>query len=143
MGLILLPLSWSSQITACFFSPTLCPPSSLPASLHPFLSMMVSFSNQTAGLLSAWWLYALGGVLLLSLSLPPSISSLLSPLHCPPSSSLCPHHFFFLSFFSLLCHLFPLLPPSVTTALEEMSFHGRFAAISKMAALPNGQLPWF
>lgn len=35
------------------------------------------------------------------------------------------------------------LPLSVTAALEEMSFHGRFAAISKMAALPNGQLPWF
>lgn len=62
-----------------------------------------------------------------------------------------------------LCHSFTLLclfifPPSlsssasshsltsslflsVTTTLEEMSFHGRFAAISKMAALPNGQLP--
>lgn len=52
---------------------------------------------------------------------------------------------------SLPVHLFfplyPSLPPptlssslflSVTTALEEMSFHGRFAAISKMAALPNG-----
>lgn len=44
---------------------------------------------------------------------------------------------------SLLCHLPLPLHPSVTTALEEMSFHGRFAAISKMAALPNGQLPWF
>lgn len=28
--------------------------------------------------------------------------------------------------------------PSVATALGEMSFHGRFATISKMAALPNG-----
>lgn len=66
----------------------------------------------------------------------------LSPSLSPPSllitPSLPPH----LSSPSLPSFS-PSLPLSVTTALEEMSFHGRFAAISKMAALPNGQLPWF
>lgn len=151
MGLILLPLTRVlSQITPCFSPPPThlfpSPASSsspllasetlslpLPAILSSLLpSMMVSLSNQTAGLLSAWWLYGWG--LSLPVSLPHISHSPLSSLF--PSLPPC------LSFHCFCHHSIPL-PPSVTTALEEMSFHGRFAAISKMAALPNGQLPWF
>lgn len=97
MGLILLPLSQPSQITACFFSPSLFSPASSPSpllasqtlslpSFPPFFrSMMVSLSNQTAGQLSAWWLYGRG-----ALSLSPSISLLHFSLPPPLSPSLPP-----------------------------------------------------
>lgn len=62
----------------------------LPSS-SPLLPMMVSLSNHTAGLLSAWWLYGWGGLYLsftlLCLFIFPSLSILLSllPLSLPLS----------------------------------------------------------
>lgn len=99
MGLILLPLSQRSQITACFFSPSpslppplhpLCLPNTLPPSppLPSFpLSMMVSLSNQTAGQLSAWWLYGREALSLSISLLPFPLSRLLSVSISAPSSS--------------------------------------------------------
>lgn len=140
MGLILPPPSRSSFKSVCDFSSLgvflscllFLPPS--PFILPFFLpSMMVSVYNQTAGFLSTRWLYSLGGGHSLVFQFHFSHSPLLFRFSI---SAL-------LSFFSSFQHLPLPSPPSVTAALEGMSFHGRFAAISKMAALPNGQLPWF
>lgn len=145
MGLILLPLSQSSLKSLCFFSPFLSlPPPARPLCLplkHFSLPLLPSFPLS----FPPWWCHSLikqqacfplGGFMAggsLSISL----------LHFPLSPLFSSLHFCPLVFLSLFWHLSLPLPPSVTTALEEMSFHGRFAAISKMAALPNGQLPWF
>lgn len=131
---------WNHSLSSLSISPL--PASSTPPSLSTetlslpllpsfssLLPMMVSLSNHTAGFLSAWWLYDRGvgwGGLCHSFTL-------LCLFIFPPSPSLSSSA----SSHSLTSSLFL----SVTTTLEEMSFHGRFAAISKMAALPNGQLP--
>lgn len=127
---------WNHSLSSLSISPL--PASSTPPSLSTetlslpllpsfssLLPMMVSLSNHIAGFLSAWWLYDWGG-LCLSFTL---LCLFIFPLSPSLSSSASSH--------SLTSSLFL----SVTTTLEEMSFHGRFAAISKMAALPNGQLP--
>lgn len=120
MRLILLPVSQSS--------PLLLPPSYLAAfkALSPLLlqSSPPSFAPLHSLIKQqAYFLHGqrARGPCFLSFTL----SSLSSPLL---SSERLP-----LSFFH---------PPSVTTALEKMSFHGRFAAISKMDASLNGQLHW-
>lgn len=111
------------------------PPFPMLPPFPPFVR--VSLHNQTAGLLFRLVALWPGGALSFSPFLSLSLTSSTPPLF-PASLHLCP-----LVFLSLLCYLSLPFPPSVTAALEGMSFHGRFAAISKMAALPNGQLPWF